>query len=190
MNRPRTIAPVAVSLALAIAHCGEPGPTQYIAFESEFADFRAWPRVAVGSAALPGHPAGQRFVHRRPASASIMAPPPETDAATSADGGAAIARFAPGTILVKTVENGTPDTWDIFAMVKRGGTYNHNGAQGWEFFDLGITAEGRVYIRGRGVAPGSHAYGETAGVGISCNDCHGTASAALRDGVLSDAIAP
>lgn len=92
-------------------------------------------------------------------------------------------------MLVKTIESGPPSTWRIFAMVKRGGDFNAQGAVGWEFFDLVIGADDRVSIRARGIRPGV-AYDSTNETEVTCNDCHGTRAARERDSVLTDGIAP
>jgi hypothetical protein len=157
---------------VALVRCGEPVSEHYVAFERDFSDFRSWPRVAVGSAPLVGHGEGQRYVYRRPTPAM------------QGDGGLA---FATGTVLVKTVETGAADAWRVFAMVKRGGEYNRDGARGWEFFELKIDANGRVSILARGVRPGV-AYDAVNEVELTCNDCH--RAAAGTDSVLSGAALP
>ena len=52
-----------------------------------------------------------------------------------------------GALIVKTVENGAPQQWDLFAMAKRGGNYNADGATNWEFFTLLINAGNGPPIR-------------------------------------------
>jgi hypothetical protein len=162
---------------VALVRCGEPASEHYVAFERDFSDFRSWPRVAVGSAPLVGHSEGQRYVYRRPT------PAMQGDGGAG-DGGLA---FATGTVLVKAVESGAADTWRVFAMVKRGGEYNRDGARGWEFFELKIDAAGRVSILARGVRPGV-AYDAVNEVELTCNDCH--RAAAGTDSVLSGAVLP
>lgn len=159
-----------------VAGCGEPaGAESYIAFDRDFSEFRAWPRVAVGSAPLVGHAEGQRYVYRRP-----------TPAAINAEGDAGV-EYPTGTILVKTMETGTPDTWRIFAMVKRGAGYNGEGARGWEFFELKIDPQNQVSILARGVRPGV-IYDMVNETEVSCNDCHGAARS--TDSVLNGHTAP
>ncbi len=55
-------------------------------------------------------------------------------------------------MLVKAFES-DPNSMnrDIFAMAKRGGGFNPNGAHDWEFFRLRITAGGMPLIVGRGI---------------------------------------
>ena len=44
-------------------------------------------------------------------------------------------------------------SWDLFAMVKRGGGFNEGGALDWEFFILGLDESGTPMIRARGANP-------------------------------------
>jgi transketolase N-terminal domain/subunit len=163
--------PSIIALLLSLASCGDAAGQQYIAFERDFADFRSWPRVAVGSAPLVGHPEGQRYVYRRPTPAALGQG--ET--------------FATGTILIKTMESGPPESWRVFAMVKRGDGYNLQGTVGWEFFELAIDTHNQVTVVERGVEPGVmyNAQGESE---VTCNDCHKYARS--TDGVLSGALRP
>ncbi len=82
--------------------------------------------------------------------------------------------FALGTILVKTVEDGDPSTWEIHAMVKRGGGYNAAGAIDWEWLDVALTDAGEPIIawRGEGSAADPGAYVTASGENIPCNSCH------------------
>lgn len=166
---------VAVTLAVG---CGDDGTEtgSFIAFTDDFRAFRTWTRTAVGMDSLTDHPAGPRFAYSN-------RPPP-----------AAGAPYPVGTILVHTIEPSTdPQMWDIFAMVKRGGGYNANGAAGWEFFRLGVSASGVPVILARGLNPNEgHSYG---GGGATtqmqgCNACHGTAASAAHDHVLSSRLWP
>jgi hypothetical protein len=170
----RLLLPSLLLCALA-ASCGpaDTGDT-FVAFDQDFEGFRNWERISVGDSALPGHPPGPRFAYlnRRPAHGAQ--------------------EYPVGTIVVKTVETGTPEQWELFAMVKRGGTYNAMGAVGWEWFLLRIGADGHPYVLSRGINPSSdgHGYGEGGGVGPSCNSCHGTSAAAANDYLLSPLLAP
>jgi len=83
--------------------------------------------------------------------------------------------FAPGTLIVKVVQTGTSrEQWQLFAMSKRGGSFNPLGAIGWEWIGLTLTGSEAVRIEWRGMAPPADA-GYGGGVGGACNRCHGTA---------------
>lgn len=149
---------------------------EFIAITSDFRDFRSWERIAIDATAAPtGMTGGPAAVY----------------ANTRAAEGAT--RFAPGTILVKTIENGAPSDWTIHAMVKRGGTYNVGGTLGWEFFELQLETDGSPSILWRGEGPATgHGYGRELPDGgvleLVCNDCHSAAWS--TDGVLTPAFAP
>lgn len=172
---------VALCAALG-AGCGGEEPTDpnavFIALTGNFRGFQRWTRVDVGSTPLAGHPAGPRFVYANHA-------PPSAGSA-----------YPVGTILVKTVESSAdPTRWDIFAMVKRGGGFNADGARGWEFFRLVMTSDGVPAISGRGVDPDGGEYNNPGATPVAdagevrCNDCHGSAAAGT-DHVLSHALQP
>ncbi len=81
------------------------------------------------------------------------------------------AHFPIGTVIVKSAR---PDALmgeeKIFAMVKRGGEYNAEGASGWEWFELARSTSGAPVILWRGVgAPAGEKYSQVDG---SCNSCH------------------
>jgi hypothetical protein len=79
--------------------------------------------------------------------------------------------FPVGTIIVKAVQNGTPDQWQVFAMVKRGASFNVFGALDWEWFGLGLSPTGDVKIEWRGIGPPADAgYGGPSS--NPCNNCH------------------
>ena len=42
---------------------------------------------------------------------------------------------------VASHSTGTPESWDVFAMVKRGGGFNRDGALDWEYFLLRLTPD-------------------------------------------------
>jgi hypothetical protein len=123
----------------------------FIAFQRDFQGFTAWNRFELGSHEGVGdstiHTKGKRtvYVNTLPASGA--------------------GSFATGTIIVKTMETG-----EIFALVKRGGEYNKNGARGWEWFELGPSGSEFVIVW-RGITPpAGFCYGGI--VGGACNDCH------------------
>lgn len=139
---------------------GDPLESEFIAFQSDFEGLRRWDHESLGFAVdSPGHPGGQRTVY-------INQRPP-----ADADG------YELGTIVVKTME--TDDFGLIvLAMAKRGGGYNDEGAQGWEWFELTLDDQGRPVIVWRGKdPPDGECYGCLPGTEsmiepTSCNDCH------------------
>lgn len=165
-----------LSLALAAALCAVAGclddeldPLQampggtFIALQRDFQSFTGWSRVQVGDAEIVGgHPAGPRFAYTRGVPA----------------GGS----FPVGTIIVKTVEVGDPSTWTIHARAKRGGSFNPQGAVGWEWFELRLNTAGQTTIVWQGAKPpADHGYESLPGLGATsstdadCNSCHGLA---------------
>lgn len=168
----------ALSVALAllgVCACGDVAPSSstdgpVIAFGSDFQGFRGWESFSLGagSPASGIHTAGPRteYLKHRPPSGSR--------------------EFPVGTIIVKELAGVTPDQHQVFAMVKRGGGYNTQGATNWEWFELTDAPDGSISILWRGVGPpiGEKYGGDAAG---SCNSCHSGArdndfvqSAALR----------
>lgn len=97
--------------------------------------------------------------------------------------------FPVGTIIVKHTDGvGDPDNGGprTFAMVKRGGDYNKQGALNWEWFELiqddptNPASPWLISWRGLG-PPAGGGYGST---GAECNGCH--AQAQGNDFVPSD----
>ena len=153
----------AAALAFVVAACGSssraPDREPFIAFASDFTNFRAWESFDPGVGA-PGndHVSGPRRVY-------VNARPP-ADAKT----------YPVGTIVVKESGDGDIASRDVFAMVKRGGGFNGDGAVGWEWFALKNVDESRVVIDWRGVGPATgDVYGGDATGG--CNVCHASAHA-------------
>jgi hypothetical protein len=156
-----TISLVAALGAAALSACGAPGSADssdgasdgstFIAFGDDFSHFTAWKSFQddVGPSTDP-HTMGPRTEY-------INALPPE-----------GATRFPVGTIIVKVIE----DTATIFAMVKRGGGFNADGAVEWEWFELGDNGDGTYAVQWRGVAPTSSTDPYTK-MGNTCNDCHG-----------------
>jgi hypothetical protein len=160
-------------LAVLLAACGAPPessprpdaggePEVFIALQRDFLGYTTWRAFDVGSEPIDGvHTVGTRRVYLN------AAPPPGRSG------------FPVGTILVKTIAGEDNKT---FAMVKRGGTYNANGARGWEWFELRTASDGNPAIAWRGVAPPT-GEGYSAAQGGTCNGCH--AAAADNDFVQS-----
>jgi hypothetical protein len=93
--------------------------------------------------------------------------------------------FPVGTIIVKESEVGAIPDRQVFGRVKRGGGYNVEGANGWEWFELKNLNEQQSTIIWRGVGPpvGEMYAGDPNG---GCNGCHGVASS--NDFVLSEPL--
>jgi hypothetical protein len=134
----------------------------FLAFASDFADFRSWPSNTTDIPVDEGatHVAGPRTIY-------INQFPPT--GATS---------FPIGTMIVKVTET----DGRIFGRAKRGGNFNPSGAVNWEWFELLEGADG-VSIRWHGFGPpAGEAYGGDPSGG--CNGCHGQEPD--NDYVLSD----
>lgn len=140
-------------LAVTLAACGgTPEPDSYVPFAAHFNGYTRWASFTVpgGPAQEQSHLAGDRviYISEKPARGAT--------------------RFPVGTRIVKTVGN------QIFAMARRGGNYNADGAVNWEWLELEGTAE-QPFIRWRGIGPpDGEGYGPP---GTSaCNICHGGAA--------------
>lgn len=85
--------------------------------------------------------------------------------------------FPVGTLIVKESHvDKVKSERKVFAMVKRGDSFNPDGAQGWEWFELQNVDERHVTITWRGTGPtNGDAYGGDPTGG--CNSCHGSARA-------------
>ncbi len=160
-------------VAVRAAGCGRGEAERFVAFERDFQGFRRWEGGAFEERPARGqaHHAGeQRFFIRRP------------DSAVRAGAGGG---FAVGTVIVKEARLSARPEGQLFAMVKRGGGYNAEGATGWEWFELWEREDGSVAIKWRGMsAPSGEQYG--ADPHGSCNGCHREASAS--DFVMSSAV--
>ena len=170
----------AATLGAAVTGCqGEIGAAPiFIALDSDFAAFQSWTRIPLGDELLAGHPPGPRFGYlkqRAPAGSRA---------------------YPVGAMIVKTVESGAPEEWEVFGMVKRGGNFNRDGALDWEYFLLRLTPAGVPVIVSRGTRPtdpsdggAAGAYSAIAGI-IGCNLCHATRTSAETDHILSPLLAP
>jgi len=135
------------------------GADTFVASTQTFQPFHGWASFPIDGQPLLGSPhlCGPRtvYLNARPAHGST--------------------RFPVGTVIVKECTADPVDQRKVFAMVKRGGGYNSDGATDWEWFELHDEADGSVSVIWRGVAPpAGESYG---GTGSACNDCH----AAARD---------
>jgi hypothetical protein len=133
----------------------------FIAFASDFANFRSWQSfdVTIDEAVDAGLDAGG--VHPDAKLIEYLNKPPPSGST----------EFPVGTIIVKEGTDGPVYMRQYFAMVKRGGTENAAGAKGWEWFELQNAADGTPGIRWRGVGPpnGELYGGDPTG---GCNSCH------------------
>lgn len=93
--------------------------------------------------------------------------------------------FPVGTIIVKETQEADVTQRITFAMVKRGGGFNSDGANGWEWFSLQDAPDGTAAILWRGVvAPSQETYANQP-IG-DCNGCHTQASS--NDSVWDSAL--
>ncbi|MFT3838173.1 MAG: cytochrome P460 family protein [Myxococcaceae bacterium] len=154
---------------------GQPPPQIFIAVERDFAVWTNWQSFDLGDQpADTVHLGGHRTIYLN------KAPPHGATA------------FPVGTIMVKTVSpdadgGTTPDggTLQIFAMAKRGGEYNSDGAAGWEWFELNDTSQPANWAWRGTQPPAGQGYGGVAGG--QCNTCH--MNAAGNDCVESPKLA-
>lgn len=134
----------------------DPGPDgTFIAFTPAFEGWRSWEKFPVSDEAAqgPSHLAGPRteYLNKRPPKGSTS--------------------FPVGTIIVKELEVGDLGDRKVFAMVKRGGTYNAASAPGWEWFELHNQPDGSmgsIVWRGFGPPAGEQYGGDKSG----CASCH------------------
>jgi hypothetical protein len=177
------------ALALACLACGcldndlppaqdtESG-AEYIALQRDFADFRDWKSFEIDEVETDG-------VHGT-ASANVVV---YVNALPKRGAKA----FPKGTLIVKAVQVADERDWTLHAMAKRGGTFNQEGALGWEFFELSINSNLDTVMVWRGehppngetyqMLPGAKPQSTT--TESDCSGCHATAT---NDAVLDDAL--
>lgn len=140
----------------------------FLAVDSSFYGFRTWDAFPI-PAGVNGsiHTAGTRttYINHIPKTGSTS--------------------FPVGTIIVKESDTEALVDRQVFARVKRGGTYNAEGAAGWEWFELkNVDAERSTRIwRGVGPPVGEKYGGDPDG---GCNGCHGAATS--NDFVLTEPL--
>jgi hypothetical protein len=127
----------------------------FLAFPTTFQNYKSWEKFPVASPVDNDvHTSGPRttYLNKRPPSQSR--------------------EFPVGTVIVKELEVGAEADRKVFAMVKRGGDYNRDGARGWEWFELRNAGGGTVEVAWRGLGPpAGEMYGGDPNGG--CNACHG-----------------
>jgi hypothetical protein len=153
----RTIRKISATLPMLAAACGAPpaasagldgGDSTFVAVQGDFSDFESWVAFDGGTAPADNIPVqSQRMIYVN------ELPPPDA------------ASFPVGTILVKTIAGA-----QTFAMVKRGGGFNTDGAVGWEWLELVTAPDGQPLISWRGAAPPANTYSSTPA--MTCNACH------------------
>ena len=153
------LAALVVLVTTGAAGCGGGGDDPnaagtFIAFARDFQGWETWTAFDLGEDQTDG----VVFVGRRRAYINQL--PPSGSSA-----------FPVGTIIVKTIAEEQPVPGQVFAMAKRGGTYNAQGATGWEWFELLKMSPNPPLIVWRGITPPA---GEIyAGIaGGACNTCH------------------
>lgn len=168
-------------VALGVSACGEvevePPPVEepldvFIALTASFADYESWVKLDRGRDPVPPSHRGRSLIY------IDRVPPRGSD------------EFPVGTRIVKVELLGAdPRGWELHAMVKRGDSFNSEGAPGWEFFELTLDGEDTPSIvwRGEGPADGDGYVGPEGGDVLSCNHCH--ASATYNDSILSPVLA-
>jgi hypothetical protein len=128
----------------------------FVAIGSDFEGYATWPSFFLGD-----HDAGDTVHLPGPRTVYINKMPPK-----------GATEFPIGTILVKIVQNGPKENWQVFGMVKRGGSFNPLGAIDWEWFGLSVFDSGAVKIEWRGATPPADAGYSGGGSGGACNFCH------------------
>ncbi len=191
----RVVARAALGAGLALALAGTAGCSVapaagtdggiFIAFAADFDGFHGWPSApAVPSPSLPPVDAGGVAPDGGAADGGVH-PPPETEywkLPSTPTGGV----FPLRTIIVKETEEADPTKRQVFAMVKRGGDFNANGAVNWEFYELINNADGSVTVSWQGYGPTNPAMDIYGGNPNVCNDCH--QKAAPNDYVFGAAL--
>jgi len=154
--RARTLV-FALSLACGTASTSPPSQGTFVALASDFQPYASWTSYYVGDVPDPNGVdlSGPRTVY-------INKLPPH-----------GATEFPVGTMLVKVIETQPdPTTWQMFALVKRGGGFDQDGAPNWEWFGLSTDATGQVFIDWRGTGPPPDGgYGGITDA-LSCVFCH------------------
>lgn len=177
--------------ALQAAGCGAKVPQAdasiFIAQASDFDGFHSWSHAtAVPATTLPPIDGGDGVdagtgpgdagaVHPQPLTVYWNMTPPH---------GSTV--FPSKMIIAKETSDTDITARKVFAMVKRGGDFNPNGAVNWEWFELTNNTDGSVNISWRGAQPPGGTGDVYASNPNICNECH--LKAAANDDVWSSAL--
>jgi len=153
---------LALTLACTSGSEAPPAPQTFVALASDFQPYATWTNFYVGDVPDPN---GVDLTGPRTVYINELPPHGATE-------------FPVGTIIVKVVEpDATPQDWEMFGLVKRGGGYDEEGAPNWEWFGLGIDTAGHVVIEWRGTGPPPDASYGSLGAALGCVFCHANARA-------------
>jgi hypothetical protein len=152
----------------------------YLAFASDFQDYKSWQHYHLTTPFDTKSPdGGPNLVHASgPRDVYINKCPPK-----------GATEFPVGTIIIKKIALVGQAEPAVFAQVKHGCDFNPDGAAGWEWFDL-LTEDnggeaGSVTIIWSGLTPpASQSYG---GDPTECNTCH-SALGAGNDSIITTAL--
>jgi hypothetical protein len=171
-----TFRPAALASVVALGACGSSTdgadggaatPT-FVAHQSDFQGYKTWRSFPFDAPDPQGgvHTMGPRIEYINPV-------PPH--GATS---------FPVGTVIVKDILPHGIYVGNTFAMVKRGGGYNPDGARDWEWFELKNDGGNTTIVWHGSEPPPGEMYGADPTGG--CNSCHSGAMA--NDFVKSQAL--
>lgn len=171
----------AVCALLAACGGGKGEPATFIALDRDFLGYSSWLTMT-----LPHQPLADLTEPMGPRVAFLNKRPPK-----------GASEYPVGTIIVKEIQDQPDaDTWPRFAIAKRGGGFNPDGAAGWEFFLLRLDTQGNLYITSRGLAPSDTGFDgggdqyTPAGAAGGCNICHGQSEFAAHDHIISVPLFP
>ena len=154
---------VCCASALLVTGCGS-GPVSSTAtsgtpaFARDFDAYDTWESFIVAGSETGGAVDGGAQAHTGGARTIYLNQRPRAGAT----------EFPVGTFIVKQ------GAFNTFAMHKRGGTYNQNGAKGWEWVEIERASNGKAVIAWQGLgAPEGEKYGD---IDVTCTDCHKAAT--------------
>ena len=177
--------------ALGAAGCNANVPQddsgEFVAQAMDFDGFHGWSHaVAVPATTLPPIDGGDGVdAGAGPGDAGAVHPQPLTVYWNMAPPHGSTV-FPPKMIVVKETSDTDVTARKVFAMVKRGGDFNPNGAVNWEWFELINNTDGSVDVSWRGAEPPGGTGDIYAGNPNICNDCH--LKAVANDDVWSSAL--
>jgi hypothetical protein len=146
----------------------EPTGTSFVAVADDYTGYHSWQSFDVSAEA------NTQGIHDGTVTEYVNALPPSGST-----------EFPLATLIVKEAIGGEMGH-ALFAMARRGGSFNSSGARGWEWFELENVgdADDRVKIVWRGFGP---PLGEMYGgdPNSSCNTCHTKCADAVCSGPLN-----